>query len=71
MARLWSSADPGAGNSAASTRDRDLISTDEYLKDDTLDNLWTWFCKDGVDPQLVFVKIINSVNIYYSTYISN
>ena len=46
------------------TRDRDLLSADKFLTEDALDELWTWFCgaaKDGVDPQLVFVKMINSV----------
>ena len=46
-------------------RDRDLISADEFLTDNVLDELWTWFCsigKDRTDPQLVFVKMINSVS---------
>jgi len=50
-----------------STRDRDLISSDELLTDDALDELWAWFCgaaKDGTDLQLVFVKLINSVSSY-------
>jgi len=50
-----------------STRDRDLIPSDELLTDDALDELWVWFCgaaKDGTDLQLVFVKLINSVSSY-------
>ena len=70
MPRLLWSSDPEEEPST-STRDRDLIPTDEHLTDDTLDDLWTWLfnastSRDGVDPQLVFVKIINSVKIYIS-----
>lgn len=68
MKSLWWDSKPSSSTTPGSSiRDRDLISTDEHLTNDTLDDLWTWYqsaTKDGVDPQLVFVKLINSVNIF-------
>ncbi|KAF8419106.1 hypothetical protein EV426DRAFT_567771 [Tirmania nivea] len=60
--------------SPAGTRDRDLISTDEFLTDDILDEIWTWFrgaTKDWVDPQLVFVKMINSARKPYVDHLTS
>ncbi|KAF8419104.1 hypothetical protein EV426DRAFT_720195 [Tirmania nivea] len=54
--------------SATRTRDKDLILTDRFLTDDVLDELWAWFCdaaQDGVDPQLMFVKMVNSARKPY------
>ncbi|KAF8461547.1 hypothetical protein BDZ91DRAFT_313147 [Kalaharituber pfeilii] len=45
-------------------RDRDLPQCDDFLTDPMLDSLWDWFCtamNKSTDPQLVFVKLINSV----------
>jgi len=59
------SATSASSAKCTSTRDRDLIPTDELLTDDALDELWAWFCgaaKDGIDLQLIFVKLVNSVS---------
>ncbi|KAF8466021.1 hypothetical protein BDZ91DRAFT_217867 [Kalaharituber pfeilii] len=51
------------------TRDRDLLVADEVLTERSLDTLWDWFraaYKDNVDPQMIFVKIVNSVRKPYS-----
>ena len=54
-----------SANVPARDRDRDLLEADEVLDDEFLDNLWNRFDKaldDHVDRQLVFVKMVNSVN---------
>ncbi|KAF8451588.1 hypothetical protein BDZ91DRAFT_686911 [Kalaharituber pfeilii] len=50
-------------------RDRDLLVADEVLTERALDTLWDWFRvahKDNIDPQMIFVKIVNSVRKPYS-----
>ena len=46
------------------TRDRDLLTVDSVLTDEALDNLWNWYSEateNNVDPQMIFVKFVNSV----------
>jgi len=50
---------------AVPARDRDLLDADNYLTDPLLDTLWGWFNKaleEKVDPQMVFVKLVNVVS---------
>ncbi|KAF8453557.1 hypothetical protein BDZ91DRAFT_686781 [Kalaharituber pfeilii] len=49
-------------------RDPDLIQPDNYLTDGKLDKLWDWFggaIQNKTDPQLIFVKLVNSVRKCY------
>ncbi|KAF8465657.1 hypothetical protein BDZ91DRAFT_697017 [Kalaharituber pfeilii] len=49
-------------------RDHDLLEPDNFLTDAQLDTLWDWFClanREKVDPQMVFVKLVNSVRKQY------
>ncbi|KAF8457040.1 hypothetical protein BDZ91DRAFT_767322 [Kalaharituber pfeilii] len=49
-------------------RDRDLLSSDTYLTDTALDQLWDWFCNANMkqmDPQFIFVKLVNTARNPY------
>ena len=53
---------------AVPARDRDLLGADSYLTDPHLDVLWCWFYKalvEKVDPQMMFVKLVNMVSLPY------
>ena len=53
-----------SGSSTPPARDVDLLDTDQFLLNEELDELWEWFftaSAEGMDPELVFVKLINSV----------
>ncbi|KAF8450065.1 hypothetical protein BDZ91DRAFT_786897 [Kalaharituber pfeilii] len=49
-------------------RDRDLMEADDFLPDSKLDSLWEWFCaasQDNMDPQMIFIKLVNTVRKPY------
>ncbi|KAF8464694.1 hypothetical protein BDZ91DRAFT_729650 [Kalaharituber pfeilii] len=49
-------------------RDRDLMDADDYLTDTKLDSLWDWYCaanRQKMDPQMIFVKLVNSTRKPY------
>lgn len=55
---------PRSGSSTPPPRDPSLLDADQFLSGDDLDELWEWFHTahaDNIDPELVFVKLINSV----------
>ena len=55
-----------SGNATPPPRDPDLLDTDQFLSSQDLDELWDWFYSAyvmNVDPELLFVKTINSVCI--------
>ena len=57
-----------SGNSTPPPRDVDLLESDQFLPAGELDELWEWFYNafnDNIDPELIFVKIINSVRHPY------
>lgn len=53
-------------------RDRDLCESDALLTDSHLDDLWEWYSganKSGVDPQILFTKIVNSVRAPFNLWL--
>ncbi|KAF8464693.1 hypothetical protein BDZ91DRAFT_783587 [Kalaharituber pfeilii] len=49
-------------------RDRDLMDADDYLTDTKLDSLWDWYCaanRQKMDPQMIFIKLVNSARKPY------
>ncbi|KAF8462259.1 hypothetical protein BDZ91DRAFT_765241 [Kalaharituber pfeilii] len=49
-------------------RDRDLMDADDYLSESKLDSLWEWFCaanEEKLDPQMIFVKLVNAARKPY------
>ncbi|KAF8462857.1 hypothetical protein BDZ91DRAFT_733534 [Kalaharituber pfeilii] len=63
-----------SGTQTPPQRDPDLVDADVFLPTAVLDELWDWFCtairKNG-DPELVFVKLINSARNPYREVISS
>jgi len=58
-----------SGSSTPPARDVALLDTDQFLPNEELDELWEWFftaSAEGMDPELVFVKLINSVGTNHS-----
>ncbi|RPB27937.1 hypothetical protein L211DRAFT_474815 [Terfezia boudieri ATCC MYA-4762] len=56
------------GSSTPPARDIDLLDTDQFLSNEELDELWDWFfaaSAEGMDAELVFVKLINSARNPY------
>ncbi|KAF8472147.1 hypothetical protein BDZ91DRAFT_717331 [Kalaharituber pfeilii] len=49
-------------------RGRDLMQSDNFLTDSTLDSLWEWFItanRDKLDLRIIFVKLVNAVRENY------
>ncbi|KAF8453558.1 hypothetical protein BDZ91DRAFT_802235 [Kalaharituber pfeilii] len=66
---------PSPDSVPKSGRDSDLIQPDNYLTNGKLDELWDWYSgaiQNKMDSQLIFVKLINSVqfNLLSSTSVS-
>lgn len=61
-----------SGSSTPPARDVALLDTDQFLPNEELDELWEWFftaSAEGMDPELVFVKLINSARNPYRHHI--
>lgn len=61
-----------SGSSTPPARDVDLLDSDQFLSAEELDELWEWFYTanaESLDPELMFVKIINSARNPYRQHI--
>ena len=65
LSSSYSSSQTPPDGKMTTDRDKDLLFSDAYLTEAALDDLWHWYrgaTKDGLDPQMIFVKMVNAVS---------